>query len=67
MLALINQILAVILACLIFYAYTSWKLEKWLQEDRQDWFYFDFKRELTKQLMNKTIEKLRRCAELKLQ
>ena len=63
MLALINQILVVLLSVLAVYVYFKIDLQKDLEQSRKEWFYIDFKEQVTKQLMNKTIEKLRRCAE----
>lgn len=66
MLFLLNQVLVTLFVFLVIYAYCKRDLEKDLQEHRKELFYFDFKEQLSKQLMDKTIEGLRRCAELKL-
>lgn len=65
MLFFLNLILGSFLLFMIVYAYFQWAFEK-DTEYRDFCFYRDFKEQLSKQLMNKTIEKLRRCAELKL-
>ncbi|WP_281757193.1 hypothetical protein [Succinatimonas hippei] len=67
MLFLLNQVLVTLFIFLVFYVFAKWDLEKVLQEHRKELFYFEFKEQVTKQLMDKTIEGLRRCAELKLQ
>ena len=66
MLFLLNQILVTLFVFLVIYVYCKRDLEKDLQEYRKELFYFEFKEQVTKQLMDKTINSLRRCAELKL-
>lgn len=66
MLFLINQVLVTLFIFFVICAYCERGLEKDLQEYSKESFYFEFKEQVTKQLMDKTIEGLRRCAELKL-
>ena len=63
---LLNQILVTLFVFLVICVYCKRDLEKDLQEYRKELFYFEFKEQITKQLMDKTIKGLRRCAELKL-
>ena len=66
MLYLLNQILVTLFIFLVIYVYCKRDIEKDWQEHNKELFYFEFKEQVTKQLMDKTIEGLRRCAELKL-
>ena len=66
MLYLLNQVLVTLFIFLVIYVYCKWDTEKDWQEHSKELFYFEFKEQVTKQLMDKTIEGLRRCAELKL-
>lgn len=63
----LNSILGSFLLFMIIYSYIQWDFERDMKEFRKDLFYIDFKKQLSKQLMDKTIDGLRRCAELKLQ
>ena len=66
MLYLLNQILVTLFVFLVIYVYCKRDIEKDWQEYSKESFYFEFKEQVTKQLMDKTIDSLRRCAELKL-
>lgn len=66
MLYLLNQILVTLFIFLVICVYCKRDIEKDWQEHSKELFYFEFKEQITKQLMDKTIKGLRRCAELKL-
>lgn len=65
LLLFLNLILGSFLAFMVLYAWFQWAFER-DTEYREFCFYKDFKEQLSKQLMDKTIDGLRRCAELKL-